>query len=266
MKLTPQPLWSQGAPGAVGRDPGDAPTLTAFIPDRPNGAAMIVCPGGGYRVVVDHEKDPVAEWLNTQGITAFVLVYRVAPRYRHPAMLQDVARAVRTVRAGAAAWKVDPARVGVIGFSAGGHLAATIAVHHDAGDPHATDPIDRVSSRPALSVLVYPVISMYPVAGRGCCDGNLLGENATGEMRTLMSLERQVKADTSPAFIYHRCGDGMVPVQHPLLYAAALAEAGVRFELHIYDHNGHGQVLARQDPIDGDWPERLTLWLRRQGF
>ena len=266
MKKPAELLWSDGAPGAVGELPEDQPTLTAFIPDKPTGAAMIVCPGGGYNVVVDHEKDPVAEWLNTQGITAFVLVYRVAPRYRHPAPLQDVARAIRTVRARAAEWQLDPGRIGVIGFSAGGHLAATISVHHDAGDLKVADPIDRVSSRPDVAVLVYPVITLFPVAGRGGSGKNLLGENPPADLVTALSLERQVKSDTPPAFIYHRRGDATVPVQHPLLYAQALAEAGVRFELHVYDHAGHGQVMAKNDPIDGDWPERLANWLRRQRF
>jgi acetyl esterase/lipase len=266
MKTDAQPLWPGHAPGAIGDQPEDRPTLTAFFPDKPNGAAVVVCPGGGYRVVVDHEKDNVALWLNTLGITAFVLVYRVAPRYRHPAMLQDVARAIRTVRANAAVLKLDPNRVGVIGFSAGGHLAATIAVHHDAGNPQATDPIERVSSRPDLSMLIYPVISMHPIAGRAGSSGNLLGENPPAGRVELLSADRQVKPDTPPAFIYHRRGDATVPVQHPLLYAEALANAGVRFELHIYDHVGHGQVFAKDDPIDGDWPVRLASWLRRQGF
>lgn len=266
MKLSPQLLWSGRAPGAVGDEPEDRPTLTAFIPERPNGAAMVVCPGGGYAVVVDHEKDQVAEWLNAQGITAFVLVYRVAPRYRHPAMLHDVARAVRTVRARAAEWQLDPARIGVIGFSAGGHLAGTIAVHHDAGNPAAADPVDRVSSRPDLAVLVYPVITMMPVAGHPGSTRNLLGGNPPRELLEKMSLERQVRKDTPRAFIYHRRHDGTVAVQHPLLYATALAEAGVSFELHVYDHAGHGSVWSKGDPIDGDWPDRLLNWLRRNGF
>lgn len=266
MKETPFPLWSGRAPGTVGDEAADQPTLTAFVPDQPNGAAMVVCPGGGYSVVVDHERDAVAEWLNTLGITAFVLVYRVGPRYRHPAMLHDVARAVRIVRAQAASRQLDPARVGVIGFSAGGHLAATLAVHHDAGDPHATDPVERLSSRPALAVLVYPVITMQPLAGRpGSCRG-LLGDQPSAADVAFTSVERHVTAETPPTFIYHRRGDATVPVQHPLLFATALASAGVRFELHIYDHTGHGQVLAARDPIDGDWTTRLANWLRRLGF
>jgi acetyl esterase/lipase len=266
MKQATQQLWPGRAPGAVGDEPADRPTLTPFIPDKPNGAAMIVCPGGGYGVVVDHEKDPVGEWLNAQGITAFTLVYRVAPRYRHPAMLQDVARAIRTVRARAAEWRVNPARLGIIGFSAGGHLAATASVLYDAGDATAADPVERVSSRPDCAVVVYPVITMHPLKGHPGCSRNLLGENPPTALIDKLSVERQVTKDTPPTFIYHRRGDPTVPVRHPLLYAAALADAGVRFELHVYDHVGHGQVFAKNDPIDGDWPERLKNWLKRQGF
>lgn len=268
MNPIPQPLWPGRAPGAVGDEPQDVPTLTAHFPDNPTGAAMVICPGGGYTVVVDHEKQPVVDWLTARGIAAFVLIYRVAPRYRHPAMLQDVSRAIRTVRANAAAYKIDPARIGVIGFSAGGHLAATAAVHHTAGDPNSADPIERVSSRPDLSVLVYPMITMHAVGDKPAMCGNLLGKEPppAPELIELMSVERQVTATTPPAFIYHRRADGIVPVQNPLLYATAMAEAGVPFELHIYDHAGHGQVMATGDPIDGDWPERLLNWLRRHQF
>jgi len=266
--MQPQPLWQGKAPGAVGDESQDIPTLTAFVPANCTGAAMIVCPGGGYAVVVDHERQPVVDWLNARGIAAFLLVYRVAPRYRHPAMLQDISRAVRTVRAGAAKFKIDPNRIGVIGFSAGGHLAASVAVHHTPGDLTSADPIERVSSRPDLAVLVYPLITMYPSAKKPAPSGNLLGKEPppAPALIELMSVERQVKPDTPPAFIYHRRGDGTVPVQHAMLYATALAEAGVRFELHVYDHTGHGQVMATNDPIDGDWPERLLNWLRRNGF
>ena len=266
MTTQPQPLWPAGAPGALGSEPADIPTLHAILPDKPNGAAVIVAPGGGYNTVVDHEKYNVAEWFVKQGITAFVLIYRVGPRYRHPAMLHDVARAVRTVRAGADKWKIDPNRIGIIGFSAGGHLAATISTHHDAGDATAKDPIDRVSSRPNLAILCYPVITMSKERGHIGSMKNLLGPEPTQDLIDLMSLELQVKADTPPTFIYHRTFDGIVPPQHPLLYALALANHKVPFELHVYDHKGHGSVFALNDPIDGDWPERMTRWLRRNGF
>src|SRR5437588_8721902 len=155
-------LWPSGAPGAVGKESNDIPTLTPYFApkEKATGAAVIVCPGGGYTHLADHEGRPVAEWLNTLGITAFVLKYRLGPRYHHPAPLQDAARAIRTARARAAEWKIDPKRIGIIGFSAGGHLASTIATHFDSGKPDARDLIERVSSRPNLAVLIYPVITM----------------------------------------------------------------------------------------------------------
>src|SRR6266480_1614700 len=145
---TPIVLWSGGAPGAVGNEPGDIPTLTPYLAPKGkvSGAAIIVCPGGGYTHLADHEGGPVAEWLNSIGITAFVLKYRLGPRYHHPAPLQDAARAIRTIRARAAEWKLDPERVGILGSSAGGHLAATIATHFDSGKTDAGDEIERLSS------------------------------------------------------------------------------------------------------------------------
>lgn len=266
MTTQPQPLWKNGAPGALGTNPKDIPTLHAVLPEKPNGAAIIVAPGGGYQSVVDHEKYNVAEYFANLGLTAFVLVYRVGPRYQHPAMLHDVARAVRTVRASAKQYNLDPNRIAIIGFSAGGHLAATISVHHDPGDPNAADPIDRVSSRPDLAILCYPVITMDKQKGHLGSLKNLLGPEPKPEHVELMSLELQVRADTPPTFIYHRTFDGIVPVQHPLLYAAALADKNVPFELHVYDHKGHGSVFALNDAIDRDWPDRLVNWLRRRGF
>ncbi|HSB27418.1 MAG TPA: alpha/beta hydrolase fold domain-containing protein, partial [Pyrinomonadaceae bacterium] len=154
-------LWPNGAPGALGSDVDDIPTLTPFLPTgKATGAAVVVCPGGGYTHLADHEGRPVAEWLNSIGITAFVLKYRIGPKYHHPAPLQDAARAIRTVRARASEWHLDPQRVGILGFSAGGHVASTIGTHFDSGNPTADDPIERVSSRPDLLVLIYPVITM----------------------------------------------------------------------------------------------------------
>jgi acetyl esterase/lipase len=266
MTTTPQPLWPAGAPGTKGTEPADMPTLHAVLPEKPNGAAIIVAPGGGYGTVVDHEKYNVAEYFARLGLTAFVLIYRVGPRYQHPAMLHDVARAVRTVRSQAKQYNIDPNRIAIIGFSAGGHLAATISVHHDPGDPSAKDPIDRVSSRPDLAILCYPVITMDKQKGHIGSMKNLLGPEPKPSEVELMSLELQVRADTPPTFIYHRTFDGVVPPQHPLLYAIALAEKNVPFELHVYDHKGHGSVFALNDPIDRDWPDRLINWLRRRGF
>jgi len=266
MPNTAQPLWNQQTPGALGDSPADIPSLTFYPAEKPNGSAVIVCPGGGYGGLAAHEGEPFAQFLNTLGITSWVLKYRLGPKYKHPVMLGDVSRAIRTVRANAAEWKLDPKRIGIMGFSAGGHLASSVSVHYDDGDPQAADPIDRVSSRPDVSVLCYPVITMMDDFTHKGSQTNLLGHDAPLELKKKMSSELQVTKNTPPAFIYHRWGDGGVPVENPLQYAAALRKNGVRFELHVYDHNGHGQGFAKDDPIDGDWTQRLAHWLKNQGF
>src|SRR5687768_6728850 len=187
------PLWPQGAPGALGTEAKDIPTLTPYFPnpEKATGAAIVVCPGGGYGGLAPHEGRDYAMWLNELGISAFVLKYRLGSGgYRHPVMLQDAARAVRLVRAKAAEWKLDPARVGIIGSSAGGHLASTLLTHFDAGDPNAADPIDRMSSRPNLGILCYPVVTMGEKTHAGS-KRNLLGDNPSPELVRLLSNELQ---------------------------------------------------------------------------
>ena len=260
-------LWSEGAPGALGKDPVDIPTLTPFLPlkEKATGAAIIICPGGGYGHLADHEGAPVAEWLNSIGITAFVLKYRLGPRYHHPAPLDDAARAIRTIRARAAEWKIDPARIGILGFSAGGHLASTIATHFDTGKPNASDPIERVSSRPSLAILVYPVITMGEKTHAGSMK-NLLGDNPPPELIALLSNERHVTKETPPTFLVHTITDPGVPVDNTLLFVAALRKAGVPFELHLYERGPHGFGLGGNDPILSTWPARCADWLRVHGF
>lgn len=259
-------LWPSGAPGAVGTAPEDIPTLTPFLPTgKANGSAVVVCPGGGYSHLADHEGRPVAEWLNSIGVTAFVLKYRLGPRYHHPAPMQDVARAIRTVRARAAEWKLDPGRIGVLGFSAGGHVASTAGTHYDAGQPTATDPIERVSSRPDLMVLIYPVITMRTFT-HGGSKHLLLGENPTQELVALMSNEEQVTKDTPPTFLVHTANDSVVPVENTLQFVEALRRSGVAFELHIYAKGPHGFGLGGNDAILTTWPARCADWLRLQGF
>src|SRR5438445_2845297 len=186
-------LWPSGAPGAVGKEPNDIPTLTPYFApkEKATGAAVIICPGGGYTHLADHEGRPVAEWLNTLGITAFVLKYRLGPRNHHPAPLQDAARAIRTVRARATEWNIDPKRIGILGFSAGGHVASTIGTHFDSGKPDASDPIERVSSRPDLMILIYPVITMREFTHAGS-RRMLLGDNPSSDLVALLSNEEQV--------------------------------------------------------------------------
>ena len=267
MAQGPQPLWPDGAPGALGDLAEDVPTLTAYLPEPEAAAAtaIVVCPGGGYQGHADHEGEPIARWLNSVGITAFVLKYRLGPKYHHPCQLEDAARAIRTVRARAAEWGVDPDRIGILGFSAGGHLASTAGTHFDAGDPDATDPIDRVSSRPDLMVLIYPVISFEEFGHIGSRD-NLLGEDPDPELVRLLSNHRQVTADTPPAFLVHTDADTGVPCENSLLFALALREAGVPVELHLFEPGEHGFGLGGGHPALSLWPKLCEEWLRERGF
>jgi acetyl esterase/lipase len=259
-------LWPNGAPGALGSEVDDIPTLTPFLPTgKATGAAVIVCPGGGYTHLADHEGRPVAEWLNSIGITAFVLKYRIGPKYHHPAPLQDAARAIRIVRSRAAEWKIDPRRIGILGFSAGGHLASTIGTHFDAGDSTASDPIERVSSRPDVLVLIYPVITMGQLT-HGGSKKQLIGENASADLVKLLSSEEQVTKETPPTFLVHTANDAAVPVENSLRFAEQLRKFGVPFELHVYERGRHGFGLGGDDPILSTWPARCADWLRLQGF
>jgi acetyl esterase/lipase len=168
-------LWTGRAPQAVGDEAQDVPTLTVYRPASPDGSAIVICPGGGYGHLAAHEAEPPARWLNSLGVTAFVLKYRLGPRYQHPAPMLDAARAIRFVRANAQQWNLDPKRIGILGFSAGGHLSATISTHFDDGDASAADPIDRVSSRPDLAILLYPVITLADPWAHAGSRKNLLG-------------------------------------------------------------------------------------------
>ena len=263
---SPVVLWPNGAPGAVGQQPEDIPTLTPFFPkEKATGSAVVVCPGGGYSHLADHEGRPVAEWLNSLGITAFVLKYRLGPRYHHPAPMQDVARALRIVRSRAAEWKLDPKRIGVLGFSAGGHVASTAGTHYDAGNPDAMDPVERVSSRPDAMVLIYPVITMRDFTHAGS-KRLLLGENPPPELVALMSNEGQVTKDTPPTFLVHTANDSVVPVENSLRFADELRKSGVPFELHVYQRGRHGFGLGGNDPVLMSWPGRCAAWLALQGF
>ena len=268
--LQPLPLWPNGAPGALGTAEKDIPTLTPYLPepDQATGAAIVVCPGGGYGGLAPHEGNDYALWLNQHGVAAFVLKYRLGSNgYRHPAMLQDAARAVRLARANAGEWKVDPKRVGIMGSSAGGHLASTLLTHFDAGDPNATDPVERQSSRPDLGILCYAVITMGQYTHEGS-KRNLLGNSPSPALVDLLSNEKQVTKDTPPCFIWHTWEDGAVPVENSLQFAEALRKAGVPFDLHIYQKGGHGMGLADKPPFahPHPWAADCLFWLKVQGF
>jgi acetyl esterase/lipase len=258
-------LWPEGAPYAQGNDLEDRPGITPYWVQN-NGEktpAVVVLPGGGYSHRAGHEGEPIAQWLNTLGITAFVLDYRVAP-YQHPAPLADAQRALRYVRSQADAWNLDASRVGILGFSAGGHLASTAGTHYDAGNPEAEDPVERFGSRPDYMVLCYPVISL----GEFRHDGsrvNLLGQAPSEENIRLLSNELQVTSDTPTTFIWHTSDDGAVPVENALLFASALSRCKVPFELHSYMTGRHGMGLAADHPEAQTWPELCARWLRRIG-
>ena len=259
----PTPLWPETAFFTENVTP---PTMTRYDPplQGKTGASVVVCPGGGYGMLADHEGEDVALWLNTLGITAFVLHYRLGPHSRHPAMLDDAARAVRTVRSFADS--LDPARVGILGFSAGGHLASTLATHFEAGDPSAPDPLDRLSSRPDLAVLIYPVISLQEPHGHDGSRQNLLGADAPEELAASLSNHLHVTSGTPPTFLVHTSDDAGVPAENSLLLALALRGAGVAVELHLYESGPHGFGLAEGDPVLGTWPAHCAAWLRRHGF
>lgn len=262
----PITLWPDGAPGAIGKEPADIPTLTPYLPKgKATGAAIIVCPGGGYTRLADHEGGPVAEWLNSIGITAFVLKYRHGPRYRHPSPLQDAARAIRLVRARAAEWQLDTRRIGILGFSAGGHVASTIGTHFDNGQANSSDAIERLSSRPNALILIYPVITMGGFTHSGSRK-QLLGEEPSADLVRLLSNEEQVTKQTPLTFLVHTANDAGVPVENSLRFAEALRRMGVPFELHIYERGRHGFGLGGADPILSTWPARCADWLKLQGF
>ncbi len=261
-------LWPGDAPGAQGQAEADIPTITVYSPPegKANGGAVVVCPGGGYGMLADHEGRPVAEWLNTIGVTGIVLKYRLGPRYHHPVEMGDAARALRTVRAKAKEWGLDPQRIGILGFSAGGHLASTAATHFDDGDPHAADPIDRESSRPNAAILIYPVISLQPPYGHMGSRENLLGKTPADALVELLSNEKHVTAQTPPTFLVHTADDEGVPCENSLEFALACRKAGVPVELHLYAHGPHGFGMAPNDPVLGAWPAACAAWLKTRGF
>ena len=266
--LGPIRLWAGDAPGALGQRPQDIPTLTPYLADKSKdtGATLLVLPGGGYAHLAEHEGKGYAEWLAQNGITAYVLKYRLGPAgYRHPTMLNDAARALRLLRTFAKRDGRDPARIGVIGSSAGGHLAATLATHFDAGQPGATDPIERESSRPDLAILCYPVISLGEFAHAGSRK-NLLGDNPSPDLVRFLSNELQVTAQTPPCFLWHTVEDKTVPVENSLLFAAALRRAGGLPSVHIYEKGAHGLGFGRPGKPAPPWADQLLYWFRERKF
>jgi len=261
------PLWPEGAPGATGEKDADKPGVWVYRPaQNPNGAAVIICPGGGYAIhATDHEGVQPAKFFNRMGVTAFVLRYRLSP-YRHPIPLQDAQRALRFVRANAKEFGVDAQRVGIMGFSAGGHLTSTALTHFDAGAANAADPIDQQSCRPDFGILGYPVISFVADYSHRGSAKNLLGENATDDQLKNLSNDTQVTKDTPPVFLFHTSEDTGVPPENSLAFYAACHKAGVPAELHIYQQGPHGVGLANQHPALGTWIEVAGTWMRQNSL
>ena len=265
-------LWQGEAPGALGKEESekgsnDVPTLTVYLPaeSKANGSAVVVCPGGGYGGLAAHEGKPVAEWLNTQGSVGLVLRYRLGPKYHHPVMQQDVNRAIRLARFHAKEWGIDPKRVGVLGFSAGGHLASTAATHYDTGKPDDADEIDRQSCRPDIAILVYPVISMSESFTHKGSRQNLLGKEPDEKLVDWMSSEKQVTKDTPPTFLVHSSDDKAVPIQNSFAFAEALAKNGVPFTMVSFKTGGHGYGMGKP-PETTAWPVACAGWLESLGF
>jgi acetyl esterase/lipase len=267
------PLWPDKAPDALGDRDEDKPTLTPFFPpsEKATGAAIVICPGGGYGGLAPHEGQGYAEYLSQQGITCFVLKYRLGSKgYRHPAMLNDAARAVRLVRAEAAKWKLDPHRVGIMGSSAGGHLASTLLTHFDAGKADAADVVERQSSRPDLGILCYAVISMGEHT-HGGSKKNLLGDNPDPKLVELLSNEKQVTNDTPPCFLWHTWEDKGVKIENSLKFVEELQRNNVPFDFHVYQKGGHGIGLSQgKNGVAADdvhpWGKDLVFWLKVHGF
>ena len=263
-----QPLWVGGAPGALGTEAIDVPTLTAFVPaSNPTKSAVIIAPGGGYQhLSMTKEGYDIARWLNERGVAGFVLTYRLGPKYHHPVELGDAQRAIRTVRANAATYGIATDHIGMWGFSAGGHLAASAGTHFDSGNASATDPIEQVGSRPDFLVLAYPVITMKdPFVHKGS-RLYLLGETPDPAQVELMSNELQVTEKTPTAFLFATGDDQTVPVMNSVMFYSALRAAKVPAEMHLYQHGPHGVGLAPGFPELKGWPDLLAKWLAAGGF
>jgi acetyl esterase/lipase len=262
-------LWSGAPPGALGTDESDIPAFTVYLP-RSTAArmpAMIVCPGGSYRALAsNHEGRQVAAYLNSLGIASFVLRYRLGPRYHHPIELGDAQRAIRVLRSHVEEWRLDPTRIGIMGFSAGGHLAMSASTLFDAGNPGSSDVVDRSGSRPDIAVLAYPVISMTEPWTHLGSKSNLLGDHPDPDVARRLSGEDAVTKDTPPTFIFQTNEDRTVQAENSLHYFLALRQAGVPAEMHIFEKGAHGVGLANDDASLAPWSTLLANWLRGRAF
>jgi len=262
-------LWPAGAPGALGSEDDDTPTLTVFLPKGENSTktGVVVAPGGSYtHLATEKEGYAFARWLNERGVAAFVLKYRVGPKYHHPVELGDAQRAIRMVRAHAAEWGVAEDHVGMWGSSAGGHLAATAGTHFDAGNAGSSDVVEQKGSRPDFLILSYPVITFKePEVHHGSLK-NLLGDTPDPALVDSLSEETQVTKETPPAFLFATADDKTVPVMNSVMFYSALVKAGVPVEMHLFQQGAHGAGLAAANPQLSVWPDLLAKWMRERGY
>ena len=265
-------LWPDGAPGAKGQAEGDKPTLTIYLPaqDKATGAAVVICPGGGYgHLAMDHEGHQIGRWLNSFGVAGFIVAYRhrnSGAGYGHPAPIQDAQRAIRTVRSRAEEWGVDPGRIGILGFSGGGHLASTAATHFDESFCEPRDAIDRISCRPGFAVLVYPVISFTEPFTHTGSRTNLLGRDADAALIEKFSNEKQVTPRTPPTFLFHTSEDTGVPPENSIAFYLALRKAKVPAEMHVFLKGPHGIGLGQNRGAASAWPGLCEKWMEESGF
>lgn len=263
-----QLLWPDGAPGAVGTTDADKPRLEIFgAPGAGPHTAVIVCPGGSYtHLAYDKEGTRIAEWLNLHGISAFVLTYRLAPRYRYPAPIDDGKRAVRWIRSHAAEYRVDPGRIGMWGFSAGGHLVGMVGTHFDPGNPSAADPVERLSDRPDFVISSYGLLTLDERAARAGQLQQFVRGPITAELARELSPDKAVTAQTPPFFLYATESDDKVPVLTDLLFYEAMKRAGAPVEMHLFEQGPHGTALAEGYPALSEWTVQLANWLRLHGW
>lgn len=258
-------LWESGAPGATGQEAKDVPMAMVHLPESSTPtAALVVCPGGGYGgLAMGHEGTEIAKWANEAGMAAIICDYRHRGKgYGHPAPLDDAQRAIRLVRANASEWNIDPNRVGILGFSAGGHLVSTVLTQFDLGDAEASDPIAKQSSRPDFGVMAYPVILFGHPRGHRGSEVNLLGPKATKEELAAFQSDLNVTKETPPTFIFHTQEDTGVPPENALAFYTAMVKNGVPGELHIYEKGPHGVGLGRNIAATQDWSNALIRWLQ----
>ncbi len=263
-------LWEVDAPGATGSEEKDVPTAIVYLPEDQSQAtgAIVIYPGGGYgALAMDHEGHQIAKWANELGMAGVIVSYRHRRRgYGHPAPMLDAQRAIRLTRHHGRDWNIDPTRVGVLGFSAGGHLTTTVLTHFDAGNAAAEDPVDRQSCRPDFGIVCYPVVAFGEDFTHRGSQRNLLGDDASDELIESLSNEKQVTAQTPPCFVWHTAEDHVVPAENSLRFYSALVSAGVPSELHVFPLGRHGIGLGADVPGAAQWPELCHQWLLRHKF